>query len=122
MSLVAGHGQVERLTLIFAAMLSPPRLGSLPKNLTSLFSRHIAPSRRAKPDSSSLDRRWCQFAARKVEHFDREIEQHFRWQSRLTHHPAQPRCAARTEDLRKVGVLNRVVVYSHQPCKSCLPV
>ena len=61
---------------------------------------HYTISRGTKPDSRSLDWRRSQFAARQVEYFDREIEQHFRWQSGLTHDPAQPRGAARPENSR----------------------
>ena len=82
---------------ISAATFRPTRLGSSPKRLASLRGPNVAPPRSAKTDGLSFQGRWRQFSTRKVEHFQREVEQHLRWKPALSHDAPQRDRAADTD-------------------------
>ena len=87
---------------ISAGTFRPTRLGSSPKRLASLRGPNVAPARRPKANGLSFQRRGRQFATRKVEHFQREIEQDLRWKSALSHDATQRDRASDTECTRQV--------------------
>ena len=79
-------------------MLGPPGLGGLAQHSTSLFRTDVPPPRGTKTDRRPLDRFRREPSARNIQQFDREIEEDFWWQARLTHHAPEASRSSRPKD------------------------
>ena len=78
-------------------MPPPSRLRCFAHNATAFFGTDVTPTRRAEADCGSLDRLGGELSTGEIEHFDREIEQDFRWKAGVTHEAAQARRAPRAQ-------------------------
>jgi hypothetical protein len=82
---------------------SPSRLRRFAHDATAFFGTDVTPTRRAEADCGSLDRLGGELSTGEIEHFDRQIEQDFRWKARVTHEAPEARRAPRAQHPREVG-------------------
>ena len=85
-----------------ATVLGPPRLGCVSEGLAPLFRADIAPTRGAEANGLSLYWRRREFAAREIEHLQREIEQDLWRQSTLSHDAPKRHGSSDAENRRQL--------------------
>jgi hypothetical protein len=74
-----------------------------PQGLAPVLGTDIAPPRRSQADGRSLNRRRRQLSARKIQYFNRQIEQGLGWETRLAHHAFEARGASDAEQSGQLG-------------------
>jgi hypothetical protein len=81
----------------------PSRLRRFAHHAAALFGANVSPASRTETDCGSLNRLGRELSTGEIEHFDRQIEQDFRWKARVTHEAPQARRAPRAQHPREFG-------------------